>query len=349
MLIMLGAQEKARNGIRAGRTEISVVDCTIRDGGLMNQSRFTLDCVQAVYQAVCAAGVQVVELGYRNSRKLFDPATFGPWRFCDDQMIERVVGDHKHPGTRIAVMMDAHKCEVDDLKPRERSPVDLVRCATYVKDLDRAIRVENDAHAKGYDTAINLMAISTAPRQELEACLARIKDETHVQACSVVDSFGNLHAGDIDRLVALFQKRLPGIEVGIHAHNNQQLAFANTLQGLRRGAAYLDATLYGLGRGAGNCNLELLLGYLDRPGYDPRIIYDVIASHILPLQKEISWGYAVPYQVTGILNCQQDEGMRLQALAAGDPARTAFRAFYDRMRGGAQTAEAGTIRPAQVG
>jgi hypothetical protein len=242
MLIMLDAQEKARNGIRAGRTEISVVDCTIRDGGLMNQSRFTLDCVQAVYQAVCAAGVQVVELGYRNSRKLFDPATFGPWRFCDDQMIERVVGDHKHPGTRIAVMMDAHKCEVDDLKPRERSPVDLVRCATY-----------------------------------------------------------------------------------------------------------LDATLYGLGRGAGNCNLELLLGYLDRPGYDPRIIYDVIASHILPLQKEISWGYAVPYQVTGILNCQQDEGMRLQALAAGDPARTAFRAFYDRMRGGAQTAEAGTIRPAQVG
>ena len=106
--------------------QVTVVDCTIRDGGLMNKSNFTLDFVQAVYRALGQAGVQVMELGYRDSRKKFDSAQFGPWRFCDDEMIKRVVGDQNYPGTRIAVMMDAHKCDEADLKPRELSLVGLV-------------------------------------------------------------------------------------------------------------------------------------------------------------------------------------------------------------------------------
>jgi 4-hydroxy 2-oxovalerate aldolase len=314
------------------RAGVTVVDCTIRDGGLMNKSNFSLECVQAVYRAVCAAGVDVVELGYRNSRKHFDEAQFGPWRFCDDAMILQVLGGHKHPGTRIAVMMDAHKSDPDDLRPRDQSPVDLVRIATYLKDLPQAIGLEQEARAKGYATTLNLMAISTAQEAELDECLVRIREQTQAQACYIVDSFGNLHAENIDYCVAKFQALLPGMEVGIHAHNNQQLAFANTIQGLRRGANYLDATLYGLGRGAGNCNLELLLGFLDQARFDLRPVLDVIASHILPLRKDIAWGYAVPYLVTGLMNSQQEAGMAIMAKADADPAKFAFRAFYDQMR-----------------
>jgi 4-hydroxy 2-oxovalerate aldolase len=313
------------------RPELNVVDCTIRDGGLMNQSKFTLACVQAVYRAVCQSGVQVVELGYRNSRKLFDPEVFGAWRFCDDAMIRQVIGDHKYPGTRIAVMMDAHKSELDDLKPRAQSPVDLVRIATYVEDLDRAIRLENDARAKGYDTALSIMALSKVAEAALDACLVRIRRETQVQVCYIVDSFGTFDPEDLAHLVAKYQRQLPGIEVGIHAHNNQQLAFANTLEGLKLGANYLDGTLYGLGRGAGNCNLELLVGFLKNPKYDLGPLLEVIAAHILPLQKDITWGYSVPYLVTGLLNRHQDEGTELQALPDQDPAKYAFRAFYERM------------------
>lgn len=321
----------APEGFQGRATPVTVVDCTIRDGGLMNKSNFSLACVQAVYRAVCRAGVQVVELGYRNSRKLFDPAQYGAWRFCDDEMIRRVVGEEAFPGTRIAVMMDAHKSELDDLKPRERSPVSLVRIATYVEDLDKAVRLENDAHAKGYATTLNIMSISKVDRQVLDACLLRIREETHAEACYIVDSFGNLHAGDIRRLVATYQALMPGFAVGVHAHNNQQLAFANTLEGLACGATYLDGTLYGLGRGAGNCNLELLLGHLRDLPYDLRPVLDVIASHILPLRKEITWGYSVPYLVTGILNRRQDEGTDLMALPDRDPAKLAFRDFFERM------------------
>jgi 4-hydroxy 2-oxovalerate aldolase len=313
------------------RPEITVVDCTIRDGGLMNKSQFTLECVQAVYKAVCQAGIHVVELGYRNSKKAFDPAQYGPWRFCDEEMIKKVVGDNKYPDTKIAVMMDAHKSSIDDLLPREKSLVDVVRCATYVKDVDKCIKIVNDAHAKGYETTINIMSISTAPERELNECLQQVKEETKVKACYVVDSFGNLYSEDIDYFVSKYQKMLPGIEVGIHAHNNQQLAFANTIEGIIRGANYLDGTLYGLGRGAGNCCLELLIGFLKNPKFNMRPLLDVIASHILPLTKTITWGYSVPYMVSGITNRHPDEAIKLMDLPDNDPKKYDFRGFYDRM------------------
>ena len=327
-----GPHHGAARPLARNRPGLTVVDCTIRDGGLMNDSQFSLECVQAVYHAVCRAGVHVVELGYRNSRKRLDPAQYGAWRFCDDDLIRQVVGPRPHPATRIAVMMDAHKSDPDDLQPAERSPVDLVRCATYLKDLDQAIGLERDARAKGYGTALNVMSISTAPAAELDEALCRIKEETRVEACYIVDSFGNLHPEDLDALVARFKRRLPGVAIGIHAHNNQQLAFANTLHGLKRGATYLDATLYGLGRGAGNCNLELLLGFLNDPRFDLRPVLEVIASHILPLQKDLAWGYSVPYLVTGLFNRQQEAGMELMARADHDPDKFDFRGFYERQR-----------------
>jgi 4-hydroxy 2-oxovalerate aldolase len=313
------------------RPEITVVDCTIRDGGLMNKSQFTLECVQAVYQAVCESGIQVVELGYRNSKRMFDPAHYGPWRFCDDDMIRKVVGEKKHPGTKIAVMMDAHKSSVEDIFPREQSPVDMIRCATYVKDVDKCIKIVNDAHDKGYETTINIMSISTAPERELNECLQQIKEETHILACYVVDSFGNLYSEDIDYFVSKYQKLMPGIEVGIHAHNNQQLAFANTIEGIIRGANYLDGTLYGLGRGAGNCCLELLIGFLKNPKFQLAPLLRVIASHVLPLQKEISWGYSVPYMISGILNRHPEEAIKLMALPEGDPSKYDFDGFYEKL------------------
>jgi 4-hydroxy 2-oxovalerate aldolase len=313
------------------RPQITVVDCTIRDGGLMNKSQFTLDCVQAVYKAICESGVHIVELGYRNSRKMFDPEKYGAWRFCDDEMIKKVVGDNKYPDTKIAVMMDAHKSSIDDLLPRDKSLVDVIRCATYVKDIDKCIKISNDANAKGYETTINIMSISTAPERELNEALQQIHEETKIKACYIVDSFGNLYSEDIDYFVSKYQKMLPGIEVGVHMHNNQQLAFANTIEGIIRGANYLDGTLYGLGRGAGNCCLELLLGFLKNPKFNMRPLLDVIASHIIPLQKEINWGYSVPYMVTGIMNRHPDEAIKLMMLPEKDPAKFSFRAFYERM------------------
>jgi 4-hydroxy 2-oxovalerate aldolase len=309
------------------RPEIKVLDCTIRDGGLANDSYFSLETVRAIYKACCDAHIDYVELGYRNSKEMFSPDEFGPWRFCDEEQLRAATDGIENEGTKISVMMDAHKADPEDLLPAEQSVVDTVRVATYVKDIDKAIHLENAAHDLGYETTINVMAISIESDWELDPALQQVQDETSVVACYVVDSFGSLYSEQIHYLVQKYKRILLDKEVGIHTHNNQQLAFANTIEAIIKGANYLDGTIYGLGRAAGNCPLELLLGFLKNPKFNIRPILDCVAEIIRPMESELEWGYMVPYMVTGILNQHPRSAM---AMLKSD-AREDYRAFYDKM------------------
>ncbi len=282
------------------RPEIRVVDCTIRDGGLMNNSHFTAETVRAAYKAACDAGVDYVELGYRNSKEMFDTSEYGPWRFCDEDQLRPVTDGIDPRQTKLAVMMDAHKSTIEDIASCEESVIDMIRVATYVKDVDKAIHICRTAEQRGYETTLNIMAISHEGGPFLREALQQMEEETNALAVYIVDSFGALYSEEIHYLVETYQMCLKTKHVGVHMHNNQQLAFANTIAGIIKGANFLDGTMYGLGRGAGNCPTELLLGFLKNPKFDILPLLEVISEHILPLQKEIDWGYHVPYMLTGI-------------------------------------------------
>ena len=297
------------------RPEIKVVDCTIRDGGLTNDSHFELDTVRSVYKACCDAGIDYVELGYRNSKKMLSTTEFGPWRFCDEDKLRGVTDGIDPGGTKIAIMQDSHKAEADDILPVEDSVVDMIRVATYVKDVDKAIHLANNATAKGYECTINVMAISQEGGPFLAEALQQIEAETKAQAVYVVDSFGALYSEEVHFLIEKYQMCLKTKQVGAHFHNNQQLAFANTIEAIIKGANYLDGTLYGMGRAAGNCPLELLIGFLKNPKYSIMPLLDVIANTIMPFGDDIAWGYHVPYMLTGILNQHPRDAM---AWMAGD-------------------------------
>lgn len=312
------------------RPEIKVVDCTIRDGGLMNDSRFSLDTVRSVYRALCEAGVDYIELGYRNSTRHFSREKYGPWRFCDDDMLRKAV-EGVETSTKLAIMQDAHKAVAEDILPRSESVVDLIRVATYVKDIDKAIHLANTAVDKGYQATINIMAISHALDRELDEALRQIEEESRVIACYIVDSFGSLYSEDIDFLVEKYQKHLKTKEVGIHCHNQQQLAYANTIEGIIKNANYVDGTLYGLGRAAGNCPLELLMGFLKNPKFDIRPVLEVIGRTILPMRSEMTWGYSIPYMLSGMLNLHPRDAMKQMDLPEDDPAKYDFRAFYEQL------------------
>ena len=105
-------------------------------------------------------------------------------------------------------MMDAHKCDIRDIHPKEESVVDVIRVATYVKDVDKAITIANEANSKGYETTINIMAVSHAIDRELDEALQQIEEETNVLACYIVDSFGAFYSEDIDYYVHKYQKHL---------------------------------------------------------------------------------------------------------------------------------------------
>lgn len=306
------------------REEIKVIDCTIRDGGLMNNSQFTLETVRAVYKAMCDAGVDYVELGYRNSRKMFNPNEYGLWRFCDEEDLKKVIEGVDPKQTTISLMMDSHKAYPEDLLPREKSVAGMIRVATYVKDVDKAIRLCNDATAKGYDTCVNIMAISHEGGPKLDEAVLQLETETKAKAIYIVDSFGSLYSESVHYLVERFQMHLKTKEVGVHFHNNQQLAFANTVEGIIKGANYLDGTLYGLGRAAGNCPLELLLGFLKNPKFNIVPVLDVIGKHIMPLRKTMEWGYTIPYMLAGVMDTHPESAMKW----LGGPNRDDYVEFY---------------------
>ncbi|MDP2943395.1 MAG: aldolase catalytic domain-containing protein [Candidatus Omnitrophota bacterium] len=310
------------------REKIKVLDCTIRDGGLINNHDFDHKFVRAVYKAIAESGVDYMEIGYKNSNKLFSPKDYGTWKFCDDEDIKRVT-DGIESKTKISIMVDVDRVDVEDVKPRKDSPVDMIRVAAYVKDIDKAIFLVNHFAEKGYETTVNIMAISKALDNELNEALHQLEEESKARVIYIVDSYGALYQETIEFLIKKAKHILKTKEVGIHAHNNQQLAFGNTIEAIIHDANYVDGTIYGLGRAAGNCPLELLLGFLKNPKFDIRPILDVISKEFIPLREKIEWGYIIPYAITGIL----DEHPRAAMALRGSDKKENYREFYESLIG----------------
>ncbi|NKB68898.1 MAG: nucleoid-structuring protein H-NS [Candidatus Latescibacteria bacterium] len=308
------------------RPEIKVLDCTIRDGGLMNDHKFSDACVEAVYQACVEASIDYMEIGYINSRSQFPPGENGPWKHCVEEDLRRIVGDND-TAVKLSAMADAEKSDYkEDILPKSESVLDMIRVATYIHQMPLALDMVKDAHDKGYETSLNLMALSTVPERELHEALALVA-QSEAEAVCIVDSFGALYSEQIDHFLDIFFRyaKEGGQEVGMHAHNNRQLAFANTIQATVRGANRLDASFAGLGRGAGNCPMELLLSFLHNPKFRLRPVLDCIQHHIEPMREELKWGFDYPYMMTGVLNQHPRTGMAFNESAdRGDIVK-----FYD--------------------
>ena len=285
------------------RPEIKVLDCTIRDGGLMNNHHFHDKIVKVVYDTCVAAGIDYMELGYKASRKGIKQGEHGAWKYCVEEDLRRIIGDNK-TALKLCVMADAERCDYrEDIPPKKESVVDMIRVATYIHQIPTALDMVKDAHDKGYETTVNLMAVSIVPDRELDEGLEMLA-ASEARAIYVVDSFGALYSEQVHYLVKKYLSHCKASrkQVGVHMHNNMQLAYANTIEGIIEGANFLDATMAGLGRGAGNCPMELLLGFLHNPKYNLRPVLDCVQNHIEPMRAKLLWGYDLPYLLTGMLN-----------------------------------------------
>ena len=290
-----------KGSILSVREDIRVFDCTIRDGGLVNNFHFSDDFVRGVYETCVASGVDYMEIGKNNSPTLMSEEEFGAWNFCKEEDIRRIVGEN-NTDMKIAVMSDIGRTVKEELLPKEDSVVDMVRIATYIHQIPEAIELVNEAHAKGYETTINIMAIAKSFESELDEALEAVS-KTPVDVIYIADTFGSFYPEQIRKLTEKYLKvaQDSGKQIGIHAHNNIQLAYANTIEAMMYGTSFLDATISGLGRGAGNCPLELLVGFLKNPKYKLRPILKFIEEQVVPLEKELDWGYSIPYMITGLL------------------------------------------------
>ena len=307
--------------------DIKVLDCTMRDGGLVNNFGFTDEFVCDLYHANVAAGIDYMEFGYRASKRIFDPKDYGKWKFTTEEDIRSIVGDNDTP-LKISIMADAGRCDYKtDILPKKDSVVDMVRVACYVHQIPLAIDMIEDAKAKGYEVCCNIMAVSKVSGNDLRAALELVS-KSPVDILYLVDSFGYFYPETIADMATMYVEAMNGKQAGFHGHNNQQLAFANTIEALRHGVNYLDATVNGIGRGAGNCFTEMLLSFLKNPKYDERPILHMVQKHLLPMRAAgLKWGYDLPYLMTGVLNTHPRSAMKFVS-----EGRTDYAAFLSELQ-----------------
>ncbi len=311
------------------RPDIKVFDATIRDGGLVNNFFFTDEFVKALYLANLRAGVDYMEMGYLADTDVFKLEDFGDWKFCKEENLRRIVGNND-TDLKLSVMADVGRTNLQrDLLPKSESVIDMVRVATYIHTMPAAIEMIEYAASLGYETTCNIMAISKARTEDIEEAL-RLLAQSSIKAVYIVDSYGALFPEQVQELTKMYLEFMEpaGKQVGIHAHNNQQMAFANTVESCSMGASFLDATVGSMGRGAGNCAMELLLGFLKNPKYNLTPILKFYEDYTLKLKTEqgLKWGYDIQYLLTGKMNLHPSS-----AISFTKENRTDYANFYHQL------------------
>lgn len=292
--------------IQKNASDVKILDCTIRDGGNVNKCRFDDDFVKAVYKACQLSGTDCMEIGYINSDKFLSRDEYGKWMFCDDADLAEVVESFGKKRTKLSAMANVGKCNPEKFPKKSESPLDIIRCAFYAADKKAALDIIKAAKEKGFDTALCMMAVSTLDEQTIDEALEDFA-ESAADVVYIMDSFGGLSFRETRLLVSKYKNALEGSgkKIGMHTHNNMQLALANSIEAITQGVDFVDATFAGFGKGAGNCPIELLEGFISSRmprKFDIRPILEVIEEHVAPLKKELNWGFDYPYMLTGLNN-----------------------------------------------
>lgn len=286
---------------------LEILDCTIRDGGYVNNWNFEKKLVREVYRSLSKAGLTYVELGFIGTEKYFSKEKYGIWRFSEAKDVRDVTsGIH---GSKIALMVDFGKIDIAEIAPREEGFVSLIRIAVHKTDVQNAIRLAEAIKKKGYDVALNLMGYSNYTIEERKDLCNNLKKIDHLDYIYFADSYGSIfpeHMREYLLNLLEIKESVPGLRIGFHPHNNLQMAFANTCEAIRCGVDIVDSSIYGMGRGAGNLPTEIILLYLENTNnqnYNAVPVLNIIDRYFVRLKEENPWGYQLSYMLTGMFQC----------------------------------------------
>lgn len=283
-------------------SKFKVLDCTIRDGGYINNWHFDKKIVREVYRALSKSGVDIVEIGFRGTKENFDPNKYGTWRFTTEEDLQEVLDGIKGP--RVAIMGDYGKIKIEDFEEQESSMVDMVRIAAHKNQIFKAIKLLEEIKEKGYETSLQAMGFTGYTPNEVNELINALKD-SKIDYFYIADSYGSIFPNQIKSLFEPFLE-LENIKIGFHPHNSLQMAFANTLEAIGIGVDIVDGSIYGMGRGSGNLPIESLIAYLQmqsKDRYNVVPVLSIIDKYFVDMHKETPWGYQLPYMVSGMFKC----------------------------------------------
>ncbi len=283
----------------------TMLDCTLRDGGYYTNWDFSRPLVSAYLRAVSAAGVGAMELGFRSlPQERFN----GPFAYSSDEFLRTLPLPQ---GVQLGVMVNAKELTAHPAGPEAAidalfqeaasSPITLVRVAGYLQELARYEPITHRLKARGYTVAINLMQASLASPAALTHAADRIRRWKSVDLLYLADSLGNMSPSMVQERLKGLRAAWPG-PLGLHAHNNMEQAVANCLAAIEVGATWIDGTLLGMGRGAGNAQTEHLLVALKDLGlgsYVPEAVFQLVMEEFDPLKRQHGWGASLLYYLSG--------------------------------------------------
>lgn len=283
-----------------------LLDCTLRDGGYVNDWEFGKDYIPYIFERIASAGVDAIEVGFLDERRPFDPnRTIMP----DTESVNRIFGKLDSCGAMKVAMIDYGTCGIEHIQPCSECWLDGIRVIFKKENMHAAIDFCKQIKDLGYKVFVQAVSITSYSDEEL-CQLIELANGIHPHALSMVDTYGLLDAESLGHIISVIDSNLlPDITLGYHAHNNFQLGYANAMSMLNKPLnrdVLVDGTLYGMGKSAGNAPIELIAMYMNAQlgaHYDVSQMQEAISTSILDIYKKTPWGYTLFYYIAAANKC----------------------------------------------
>ena len=296
--------------------KIQLLDCTLRDGAYIVDSKFGTPAIKGIIKKMVEANADIIECGWLKNQDHVAGTSF--YHVPSD--LEQYFVNGKSDRVTFVVMIDWDRYDLSNLPECDGKSIDAIRVVFPHGKFREGIEVGEQIRKKGYKVffqAANTLSYTDEDLVEL----AHAMNEVMPVAISIVDTFGAMYFEDVERIVRILDRELnPNIRIGFHSHNNQQLSFALTMHfvDIMQESArniMVDASLNGMGRGAGNATTELVASYLNKKyqgTYDLNVILDAIDTYMEYFKENYSWGYSTPYFIAGLYCCHVNNIAYLQ-------------------------------------
>lgn len=286
--------------------KIKLLDCTLRDGGYVNDWNFGYSTIICMFERLVSAGIDLIEIGFLDDRHPFDKnRTIQPTTKCYDEIFS---GCDKGNSTVMA-MIDYGTCSLENIGLCEESFIDGIRVIFKKPKMYQAVEFGRKLMEKGYQVSLQMVSITSYSDRDLLDLIDQI-NEVRPYAISMVDTYGLMHKEEMLHYFHILDRNLlPSITIGYHSHNNFQLGYSNEVEMIQRSTArtlLVDGTVYGMGKSAGNAPLELLAQYLNEnynAHYDIDQILEIIDVNIMRIYREHYWGYSLLFFLSASNDC----------------------------------------------
>lgn len=287
-----------------GKREL--LDCTLRDGGYVNDWNFGHETIGEVFERLVSSGVEYIEIGFLDERRELD---LDRTIFPDTQSANQIFSGLSKGNAKVLAMIDYGTCSIEHLQPASETFIDGIRVIFKEHLVDEALAFCAEVKKLGYLVFAQLVSVTTYTDEALSAYAAKC-NQVHPYATSMVDTYGLLDQAHLLHIAGILDSHLlPDVKLGFHAHNNLQLGFANAKAFLAMDTPrdlLADGTLYGMGKSAGNAPLELLFMWRNEKqgaSYQLAQALEAIEHDILPIYQKQYWGYNLLFYLSAEAKC----------------------------------------------